>query len=274
MQKCKYSFTEKCYFCFQNKFTSTYSKFRANYGFRYTMSNNYFKFKQFTVYHDRCAMKVGTDGVLLGAWADFDTCQSVLDVGTGSGLIALMAAQRNRSAKITAIEIDSEAARQAKENADNSSFKDRISVLNVSLQEFAVNRLEKFDAIVSNPPFFTKSLLSPDLKRTDARHAESLTVNELVVLSKKLLSDNGTLSLIYPFAERENILNAAAKENLHLSRETVVFPTPQSLPKRVLLEFSAKKPEKIESNKLIIEAQRHVYTPEFIELAKDFYLYL
>ena len=132
------------------------------------MSNNYFSFKQFTVRHDRCAMKVGTDGVLLGAWTNFDTCQSVLDVGTGSGLIALMAAQRNNSAEITAIEIDSEAAQQAKENAENSPFKERVSVFNVSLQEFAAKRHEMFDAIVSNPPFFTKSLLPPDTKRTDA----------------------------------------------------------------------------------------------------------
>ena len=238
------------------------------------MRNKYFKFKQFTVFHDKCAMKVGTDGVLLGAWATVGNCLPILDVGTGSGLIALMAAQRNHRAKITAIEIDSDAAGQAMENVENSPFKERITVLPLSFRDFVSSTTDKFDLIVSNPPFFVNSLPSPDVKRTDARHADSLSVCELFELSGKLLNDTGTLSVIYPFAERENIMAVAEKENFYLSRETVVYPTPTALPKRVLLEFGLEKPEHIERNKLIIEKKRHVYTAEFGQLTKDFYLYL
>ncbi|MGI6049150.1 MAG: tRNA1(Val) (adenine(37)-N6)-methyltransferase [Petrimonas sp.] len=238
------------------------------------MRNKYFKFKQFTVFHDKCAMKVGTDGVLLGAWATVRHCQSILDVGTGSGLIALMAAQRNNRAKITAIEIDTEAALQAKENVKNSPFNDRITVLPLSFQDFISSATGKFDLIVSNPPFFINSLPSPDIKRTDARHADLLTLNELFGLSKNLLSETGIFSLIYPFSERENIMSVAEKENLYLSRETVVFPTPHTLPKRILLEFSVQEREHIDRSELTIEEKRHIYTPEFGQLTKDFYLYL
>ncbi|MDO5664063.1 MAG: methyltransferase [Bacteroidia bacterium] len=238
------------------------------------MANKFFKFKQFTVFHDKCAMKVGTDGVLLGAWTNIDNCQSILDVGTGSGLIALMAAQRNNFAKITAIEIDTDAAVQARENVENSPFKDRITIFSTSFQDFASSYAEKFDLIVSNPPFFANSLPSADLKRTDARHTGSLTLNELFELSKRLLNNTGVLSLIYPFSERENIISVAEKEKLYLSRETVVYPTVSSSSKRILLEFSVNKPENIFINQLVIETNRHIYSPEFGELTKDFYLYL
>ena len=181
---------------------------------------------------------------------------------------------RNSFAKITAIEIDAVAALQAKENIENSPFNDRITVLPASFQEFVPSTTEKFDLIVSNPPFFANSLSSPDVKRTDARHADLLTLSELFELSKNLLSETGTLSLIYPFAERENIMFVAEKENLYLSRETVVFPIPHGLPKRILLEFSVNKRKNIDRNELIIEKQRHVYTSEFCQLTKDFYLYL
>ena len=238
------------------------------------MGNNCFKFKQFTVFHDRCAMKVGTDGVLLGAWADVNNCRSILDVGTGSGLIALMVAQRNSSAKITAIEIDTEAALQAKENVGNSRFKERIEVLPLSFQDFVPVAAGKFDLIVSNPPFFAHSLPSPDLKRTDARHANSLILNDFFVLSKELLNDTGTLSLIYPFLERKNIMLVAEKVNFHLSRETVVYPVRGTSPKRILLEFNAGVEKKVDRDELVIEEKHHVYTPEFIGLVRDFYLYL
>ncbi len=238
------------------------------------MGNNSFKFKQFTVFHDRCAMKVGTDGVLLGAWADFTGCRSILDVGTGSGLIALMAAQRTSLAKITAVEVDSDAARQAAENVGNSSFKDRITLFPLSFQDFVSSTTGKFDAVVCNPPFFVNSLPSPDVKRTEARHADLLTLNDLFELSKKLLSGTGTLSLIYPFQERAEIMSVAERHDLFLWRETIVYPTPTAPPKRILWQFSVEKPEYVNRNGLIMEEERHVYTPEFCQLTKDFYLYL
>lgn len=238
------------------------------------MANHYFEFKRFTVFHDKCAMKVGTDGVLLGAWTDFGECKSILDVGTGSGLIALMAAQRNTTAQITAVEIDKDAASQARENAGDSPFKDRIEVLGISFQKYASNTDRKFDLLVSNPPFFVNALPSPDAKRTDARHADSLTVTEIFKLSRKLLADKGKISMIYPYQELENIKTAAASEKLYLSRETVVFPTPLSPARRLLLEFRADKPDRIITSELVIESKRHTYTREFTQLVKDFYLYL
>ena len=236
------------------------------------MANKYFKFKQFAVFHDKCAMKVGTDGVLLGAWARGDGAQSILDVGTGSGLIALMAAQRNVSAKITAIEIDNDAALQAKENVENSPFGTRISVFPLSFQDFAAHTRDKFDTIVSNPPFFVHSLPSPDLRRSDARHADSLPMEELFRLSKKILSDTGRLTLIYPFSEWENVRLIAEKEGLFLWRKTVVFPTVAGLPKRVLCEFGVREIEKTFVDTLVIELERYRYTPEFVELTQEFYL--
>ena len=219
-------------------------------------------------------MKVGTDGVLLGAWTDFDGCGSILDVGTGSGLIALMGAQRNSRARITAVEIDSDAARQAAENVGNSPFKGRITLFPLSFQDFVSSTTGKFDAVVCNPPFFVNSLPSPDLRRTEARHAGLLAPNDLFELSRKLLSGTGTLSLIYPFRERTEIMPLAEKHDLFLWRETIVYPTPTAPPKRILWQFSIEKPEHVDRNELIIEEKRHVYTPEFCQLTKDFYLYL
>lgn len=238
------------------------------------MGSNSFKFKQFTVFHDRCAMKVGTDGVLLGAWADIGGCRSILDVGTGSGLIALMMAQRNGLASITAIEIDSDAAMQARENVICFPFRGRIEVLPLSLQEFQSTVTGKFDAIVSNPPFFVNSLPSPDLRRTGARHAGSLTADELFSISRKLLSESGTLSLIYPFQDRELVMAAASRGGFGLLRETVVYPTPTLPPKRVLMEFTAGPGGESVGNDLVIEEERHRYSPAFATLVRDFYLYL
>jgi len=135
------------------------------------MPNPWFQFKQFTVWHDKCAMKVGTDGVLLGAWADMEQARSILDVGTGSGLIALMAAQRNLTAAITAIDIDESAIIQARENFDRSPWVNRLTAEPISLEDFAGSTDAMFDVIVSNPPYFHQSLHSPDKKRTLARHS-------------------------------------------------------------------------------------------------------
>ena len=136
------------------------------------MPNPYFQFKRFTVYHDRCAMKVGTDGVLLGAWTDVSSSQQILDIGTGTGLIALMLAQRNVTAHITAIDIDEEAIEQAQGNIAASPWKNRIEVMKQDFCQYSANRL--FDTIVSNPPYFNQSLKGPDSQRNTARHTDSL----------------------------------------------------------------------------------------------------
>ena len=237
------------------------------------MPNPYFKFKQFAVYHDKCAMKVGTDGVLLGAWATISRKKNILDVGTGSGLISLMLAQRTKAFPlIDAIDIEADAVVQAVINVDNSPF-GNIRCIETSLQDFTLMPCRKYDLIVSNPPFFSSSLKSPEKKRTLARHTDTLPIEELFLHSKSLLNqEEGILSIIYPYTEKKYLLELAGKTGLSVSRITNVIPTADSTPKRVLMEFSIKPVSNIIENNLTIEKGRHIYTDEFIDLVKDFYL--
>ncbi|MDU1890045.1 MAG: methyltransferase [Dysgonomonas sp.] len=237
------------------------------------MANPFFRFKQFTVYHDKCAMKVGTDGVLLGIWANTEDARTCLDIGTGTGLISLMLAQKKNNLQIKSIDIDADAIIQAKENISASPFSKQIECKLISLQDYDKECIKKYDLIVSNPPFFNDSLKSPDHQRTLARHTDSLTIDELVKISAKLLSENGKLSLIYPAEYRDTIINIANKNQLSVAKITNVFPTPTASVKRILIELSKKGVSMHEDN-LVIEIERHVYSDEFRELAKDFYLKL
>lgn len=239
------------------------------------MGNKSFRFKQFMVFHDKCAMKVGTDGVLLGAWAGVDNAKSILDVGTGTGLIALMLAQRNGHARITAIEIDADAAAQAMDNIFNSPFNDNIKVENISFHDFvATDRPDKFDAIVSNPPFFINSMLADDASRSNARHTHSLSLDDLLIHCKDLLNPNGTFSFIYPYDQIPQIEQHIINKGWHICRQTNVYPTKKSLhPKRILLEISLDVPiAEVSVSDLIIETARHQYSEEFRGLTQSFYL--
>ncbi len=235
------------------------------------MPNDYFKFKQFTIYQDRCAMKVGTDGVLLGAWVNCKESKNVLDIGTGTGLIALMVAQRS-SAKIDAIEIDKEASKQAKENVDKSTWTERIDILNQSFQEFSEASNKKYDLIVTNPPYFQNSLFAPDQKRTDARHNSNLQLEELLVGSKKLLNQDGVLSVILPYLEGNMFILKASEMDLFCVRQTKVLPKPNKEPKRLLLEFMQIKKPLVEQEMIIELNKRHEYSEAYKNLTKDFYL--
>lgn len=238
------------------------------------MSNPFFRFKQFTVHHDRCAMKVGTDGVLLGAWAEVGHCTEVLDVGTGTGLISLMMAQRNPTATFTAIDIDEQAVAQAYDNIINSPFADRMTVEQGDFRKYAPRKPVKFDLVVSNPPYFSNALLSPDPLRSGARHAVSLTISELMCASHRCLKQDGMLALILPFDQQEELMQTAATHGFFLKRLTIVHPLPEVPPKRLLTEWTLKQIEGPAQNSLIIERSRHQYSPEYIELVRDFYLYL
>ncbi|MDL2224327.1 methyltransferase [Bacteroidales bacterium OttesenSCG-928-M06] len=233
------------------------------------MANPFFKFKQFTVYHDLCAMKVGTDGVLLGAWANCTGTNHILDIGTGSGLIALMLAQRCPNTTIDALDIDSDAFSQAKNNFINSQFKDR---LNIFLCDFlAYQSTCYYDLIISNPPYFNDSLLSPDKARTRARHSSELKIQSLLSKAETLLSETGRIALILPVLNFDSTQAIAADNNLFLARKTLVIPLEGRPPKRVLLEYSKKKLE-CEEKELVIEISRHLYSPDYKTLTKDFYL--
>lgn len=235
------------------------------------MSNSFFRFKQFTIHHDRCAMKVGTDGVLLGAWANGEECNSILDIGAGSGLVSLMLAQRFRQAKIESIEIDAEASSQANENYKESSFPNLDECVNISLQDFAHGCDRKYDLIVSNPPFFSRSLKSPDHQRSVARHTDSLLIEEFVSLSASLLNDRGKIAFVFPYSEKGDLMEIAASNKLYISKMTNVYPTPSSEPKRLLMELSNIDQLTIETD-LVVETARHVYSAEFVAIVKDFYL--
>lgn len=239
------------------------------------MANNYFRFKQFKVVQDLCAMKVGTDGVLLGAWAPVnENDEYMLDIGCGSGLIALMLAQRNLKAKITGIDIDAGAALQSSLNFLNSPWPDRLRAEHLSLQQFALNCKQRYDLIVSNPPYFTNSLKAPDKARNTARHNDSLNSNELLRISSLLLKETGRICLILPVEEGELCFKTAANYNLYLRQQVKVLPKPESKVKRLILEFVKTPCECMHSEITIESEQRHVYSEDFSMLVKDFYLKL
>ncbi|HRZ97164.1 MAG TPA: methyltransferase [Paludibacter sp.] len=237
------------------------------------MANPFFRFKQFTVFHHRCAMKVGTDGVLLGAWTEPENAGNILDIGTGSGLIALMLAQKC-NASIQAIDIEPNAIQQALENFENSPWPERLNVEEISLQDFSLKSETKFDLIVSNPPFFVNSLQTPDKNRTSARHANDLTHNDLLLCAKRLLSKTGRISLILPVNEGLQNIEYGESIQLYCNKLVYVYPKPDVQPKRVLLEYSLQRNARAIS-KLEIETNlRHQFSTDFIALVKDFYLNL
>ena len=238
------------------------------------MGNPYFQFKQFTVWHDLCAMKVGIDGVLLGAWADVQGCRHLLDVGTGSGLIALMLAQRAPQARIDAIDIEESAVRQTRFNVAASPWANRIRVWHTPLQHFMPDDGTAYDLLVSNPPFFVHSTHTPIRERTQARHADSLPHEELISHAARLLTPQGRLCIILPVTEGERCIGLAANEGLHCSRRTDVHPKPDAPAKRLLLEFSRTATSTRHDTLTIESGTRHQYTPEFTALAREFYLKL
>ena len=233
------------------------------------MANPYFTFKQFTIRHDRCAMKVGTDGVLLGAWTDINHSHRILDIGTGTGLIALMLAQRCPQALITAIDIDMEAVEQAHENSQSSPWKDRVEVLLQDICSFTTD--QKFDTIVSNPPYFIDSLKCPDSQRNTARHTDTLDAGRLLASVAQLLTDEGRFSIILPAEQTDLLIQTARTKGLYPSRHTAVITRPGLSPKRVLMEFQ-KTEKTFQTDELVIELERHVYSEDYIALTKEFYL--
>lgn len=233
------------------------------------MANQYFKFKQFNINQDKCAMKVGTDGVLLGAWVSLNKEQAILDIGAGTGLISLMLAQRT-NARIDAIEIDYNAYLQALDNVKHSPWANQINIYNQPLQEFRTNRM--YDLVITNPPYFSNSQVNPLPNKSKARHDNFLKQEDILAACKKLLPEDGKLALILPFKEGIYFIEKAASKSLFCIRKTYVKPTPSKSPKRLLLELAWKKEPLIENYITIENNKRHDYTKEYIELTKDFYL--
>lgn len=237
------------------------------------MANSWFQFKKFKVEQDKTAMKVGTDGVLLGAWANVAGCHRMLDVGTGTGLIALMLAQRNDETSVTAIDIDEGAVEQAKGNVSLSAWSDRIEVLKANFSDYKTLNGQSFDHIISNPPYFKRSLKPEKHTRTLARHDDSLTHELLLERSMQLLAEAGKLSVILPYVEGSVFIALAATKGLYCTRKTNVYPTPEGEVKRLLLEFSKQKGPLEEDNLVIEDRGRHGYSKEYLTLTADFYLF-
>ncbi len=234
--------------------------------------SNQFVFKQFSIRQDLCGMKVGTDGVLLGAWA----CggQNILDIGTGTGLIALMMAQRYPTAYITALDIESKACLQAQINADLSPFSSRIEVIQDSIQHFSTAHkgLKSYDCIVSNPPFFVNSLKSKGNERTLARHTDSLSYSELFRSVSLLLSENGMFSTIIPADYVEQFISEGYIFGLFLTRRCFIRTVESKPFKRCLLAFEKQKPFQIETLEVCMQTNKGDKTQWYTTLTGDFYI--
>jgi len=236
------------------------------------MEEKPFHFKQFSIHQDKTAMKVGTDGVLLGAWSNIDeSVNSILDIGSGTGLIALMMAQRSFAEVIDAVEIEDAAYVQCVENFERSDWADRLFCYHTTFQEYSIEMDEKYDLIISNPPFYNSTYKDLNKERALARHSESLSYEELLTGISKLLSDNGSCAFIIPYSVEDFFIKIAIKKNLVLNKRTRVRGNENSKIKRSLLQFSFREIE-VENEELIIEKERHLYTNEYKRLVKNFYL--
>ncbi|MBU3010592.1 methyltransferase [Polaribacter vadi] len=237
--------------------------------------NSIFKFKEFSVNQDKTAMKIGTDGVLLGAWCTVNFYpDSILDIGSGTGVVALMLAQRSDAMTIDAVEIEENAYEQSVENFEQSDWGDRLYCYNATFQEFAdeiADEEETYDLIISNPPFYTDDFETQDKARNKARFTSSLSFEDLLSGVIKILSKNGKFTTIIPYKEEVNFIKLANIKGLFLNRICQVQGNPASEIKRSLLEFSFIETA-LNKELLIIETERHQYTKEYINLTKDFYL--
>lgn len=236
------------------------------------MSNQWFKFKQFTIRQDRCAMKVGTDGVILGAWTAIDGTVRVLDIGTGTGLLALMLAQRSEILTVNALELDRDTALQAEQNVAGSNFCDRISVLNADFRTYDPGKGVSYDLVICNPPYFSASKKPFNRERSLARHTDTLSLKGLFTGSASLLSARGRLSIIVPAEGYAMAVEDADRAGLYPARILYVHPLPDADPKRVCIEFSRKE-QAFLTEKIVLETgQRHAWTESYRMLTKDFYL--
>ena len=232
-----------------------------------------FQFKQFSVQQDRCAMKVGTDSVLLGAWCPIENNPfSVLDIGAGTGILSLMIAQRSNAEQIDALEIDEEAYEQCVENFENSPWGDRLFCFHAGLDEFVDEPEDEYDLIISNPPFYSEDYKTENSQRDLARFQEAMPFDDLVEAADVLLSENGIFAVIIPYKEEEKFIDLCAEVELFPVKVTRIKGTPNTEIKRSLLAFKRYELPVLEADELVIETSRHKYTEEYIDLTKDFYL--
>jgi tRNA1Val (adenine37-N6)-methyltransferase len=231
-----------------------------------------FRFKKFSVTHDRVAHKVGTDGVLLAAWADVSGVSSILEIGTGSGVMALVLAQRtDEGCSVDAVEVDKESAEQARENVLKSPWPKKIKVHHISIQAFDSDR--RYDLIVSNPPYFVKSSLPPEVKRGNARHTGTLSFEELADAALRLLKPDGKLAVILPVVEAQSFIDIAGRKKMYCIRQCEVQSRKHKPVERILLEFGLKPAQTLVDN-LVIHGEKAEWSEEYTRLTGAFYLKL
>jgi len=236
------------------------------------VANNYFKFKQFTLHQEHAAFRVTTDSVLLGVWAGIEAAEQILDIGTGTGLLALMAAQRS-DARIVALEPDRNSFMQAGVNITTSPWHDRIMLLNTTIQDYQPTGNLLFDAIITNPPYFIDSLVNPSESKARARHTVSMSHADLAGAAARLLAPAGTLHLVLPVNEAGRFVELARDFDLNCRKRMFVRPTPELPPARVLMSLQRGGPQSCDDSELVIEkGGRHIYSDEYVSLTKDFYL--
>lgn len=235
-----------------------------------------FRFKQFSIWHDQCAMKVNTDGILLGAWSTLNNAKSVIDVGSGTGLIALMLAQKANGhsslSHLVGVEIDEAAANQAKFNVAQSPWPAQVEIICQDIQSYCLSAPVKFDLLVSNPPYFTNSLRAPDEARDKARHNAGLSFEALLHSANQLGSESARFNLILPCNEAERLLKLAPNYNWFLSQKCDISTVEGKSPTRSLLSLTKKQTSHPELSYITIRDKSNGYTPEFIELCREFYL--
>ena len=228
-----------------------------------------FEFKKFKIHQNNAAMKIGTDSILLGSWADLSDKKKGIDIGSGTGIISIMLCQRNEILEIDSIEVSEKAVLDAKKNIKNCKWNERINLIHKDLRLFSTEN--KYDLIISNPPYFQKSLKPKDLDRLKARHEVSLNYKDVLNFSEKHLLKNGTINLILPIDQKQELIEYAEKFGLSVNKECIVFPKPNKNPHRLLIELSKTK-KTFESQSLTIENDgRHNYTDNYKKLTREFY---
>ncbi len=234
------------------------------------MMSDFFQFKQFKVFHGHSSMKVGTDAVLLGSYSYVKEAENILDIGCGSGVISLIAAQRS-TASILGIDIHKSSVKEAQQNFIISPWANQLRAQHISLQELIKKESKQYDYIMSNPPFFENSQKSPDSKRNLARHNDSLSSLDLILSTKILLKTRGILSIILPQIEGEDFIRIAIKNEYFLKRKILVHPKPSKKYNRVIFDLCLY-PTPTTCEKLIIREENNEYSKHYRELTKDFYL--
>jgi len=235
------------------------------------MSNSHFQFKQFKINQNNTAMKVGVDAVLLGAWANPAGAAKILDIGSGTGVLSLMMAQKSGE-RILGLEIDQNAYSQSLENVKLSDWAARIEIVNKSFQDFISECNDEFDYIICNPPYFNSTLISPNEKRTLARHDQSLSLFELFYGVSALLSHSGHFAMIYPYPRKEEVLTEAQKTKLFPIKMLDIRGNEKKLPNRFAVEFCKSASECELSELMIRNSASNEYTDEYKDLTRDFYL--